>query len=261
MDSSGQLQEKLKGLKDRLNRDVFLTLLRHETILGFKNYLLLAWIIVSLFLSMLFIMGTYDNPDPNIEEAFPIKLTLYFLIFFGSIIALGYASTTIAGEVGGIADSLLSKAVKRWQYLLSKFVSQMIIFCAVYFFIISVVLLVLWKLEYFDSDFNFSGLAFIVIMMALVLIFYTSLGVMFSTFFNKTSYAFLAGLMVWFVLIFFFTIANWSFIYSPADILDHIPQILDKTWDVDYWKIVAFYMVSPFLFISLSVTYFYQRDL
>ena len=248
-----QFQEKLKVYKSYLDKNVFLTLFYHEIKLGFKNYLQRAWIIVTLFFGLLFTLG-----NRNLEA---INVLLIFFGFFGSIITVVISSSSISGEIGGIADSLLSKSVKRWEYLVSKFISQMTIVCIVYFLILALMVGILWNFELLPDDLSYGNLFFIIALVGLVLVFFSSIGVLFSSIFSKTIFSFLASIIVWFLFIFLFVITNWEFLYSPVEILWHFTPILENSWDVEYWKLILFYIGSPFLFLFVSLIFFYQRDL
>lgn len=248
-----QFQEKLRICKDYMDKNVFLTLFYHEIKLGFKSYLQRAWIIIALFFCLLVTLG-----DRNLEA---INVLLIFFGCFGSIITAVVSSSSISGEIGGIADSLLSKSVKRWEYLLSKSLSQITVVCIVYFLILVLMVGILWNFEFLPDDLSYRNLFFIIALVGLVLVFFSSIGVMFSSIFSKTIFSFLAGITVWFLLIFLFVITGWEFLYSPIEILQHFTPILENSWDVEYWKLILFYIGSPFLFLFISLMFFYQRDL
>jgi hypothetical protein len=95
----------------------------------------------------------------------------------------------------------------------------------------------------------------------MVLVLFSSVGVLFSTLASRTVFAFLMGIMVWFALIFMFMITGWESIYSPMSIFDNAEKIIDGTWDVDWWRLVSFYILTPLACFGLSLLSFYQRDL
>jgi len=248
-----QFQGILKEYKSYLDKNVFFTLYQYEIKAGFKSYLQIGWIIIALLLSLLFTLV-----NRNLEA---INSLLTFFVFSGSIIAVVISSVSISGEIGGIADSLLSKSVKRWEYLLSRFISQIAVVCVVYFLIFALMVGILWNFELLPDDLNYRSLFFIIALIGLVLVFFSSIGVMFSSIFSKTIFSVLAGIIVWFVFIFLLMVTNWEFLYSPFEILRHFTPILENSWDVEYWKLVLFYTGSPFLFLFISLMFFYQRDL
>ena len=248
-----QFQKMPKKCKSYLDKNVFLTLSQYEIKKGFKSRLQIAWIVITLFLSLLFTLA-----NRNLEA---INFLLTFFVFSGSIIAVVISSASISGEIGGIADSLLSKSVKRWEYLLSRFISQIAVVCTVYFLIFALTVGILWNFELLPADLSYRNLFFVIALIGLVLVFFSSIGVMFSSIFSKTIFSVLAGIMVWFVFIFLLMVTNWEFLYSPFEILRHFTPILEISWDVEYWKLVLFYAGSPFLFLFISLIFFYQRDL
>ena len=253
MDFYGQFQKKLRACKSFLDKNVFLTLVYHEIRVTFGSLLQKAWIITVLFFALLFLTG-----ERNLAA---ISILLVFFVFFGSIIALVVSSSSISGEIGGIADSLLSKSVKRWEYLLSKFVSHIIVVLTVYFSILVVMIGILWNFKFLPDDLNYENLFFIVGLVGLGLVFFSSIGVLFSSVFSKTIFSLLASITVWFLFVFMFATTEWEFLYSPVVILRNFALILEGMWDVDYWKILLFYMSSPFVFFAVSLIFFYQRDL
>lgn len=247
-----QFQGKLR-IHYHLERNVFLVLFSHEVKSGFKNPLQKTWIVVILFFALLFTSGSR-----NLEA---VSSLLVLFIFFGSVVTLIVSASSISGEISGIADSLLSKSVRRWEYLLSKFLSQMVVAVTIYFLVVVLSVGILWNFKFLPDDLKYENLFFVIFLVGLVLLFFSSCGVMFSSIFSRTVLSFLSGVVVWFLLVFLFLSTGWEVIYSPVEIIGHFLQILEDSWDIEYWKIVLFYAGSPFLFFIISLVCFYQRDL
>jgi hypothetical protein len=110
-----------------------------------------------------------------------------------------------------------------------------------------------------DLDWSNAGVLFTLV--AMVLVFFSSVGVLFSTITSRTVFAFLMGIGVWFILIFMFMITNWESIYSPIAVIDSAESILDGDWDVEWWKLGAYYVLAPLACFGVSLLAFYQRDL
>jgi ABC-type transport system involved in multi-copper enzyme maturation permease subunit len=252
MDSYEQSQEKL-SIRHHLERNVFLILVFHEIRLAFKNPLQRIWIVAILFFGLLFTLGS-----KNLEA---ISVLLVLFIFFGSAVTLILASSSISSEINGIADSLLSKSVKRWEYVLSKFVSQVVVVVLVYVLVVLLQVGILWKFNFLPEILDYENLFFFIMLVGLVLIFFCSVGVMFSSLFSRTVVSLLPGFTVWFLLVFLFLATEWDFMYSPVDIFEHFLPILDGSWDVEFWKIILFYAGSSVLCFVCSLIWFYQRDL
>jgi ABC-type transport system involved in multi-copper enzyme maturation permease subunit len=247
-----QFQEKL-SIRHRLERNVFLVLFCHEIKSEFRNPLQKSWIVAILFFGLLFTFGSR-----NLEA---VSTLLVLFIFFGSIVTLIGSSSSISSEIGGVADSLLSKSVKRWEYVLSKFVSQVVVVSTVYVLVVVPQVGILWKLTYLPESVDYENLFFIIVLVGLILIFFSSVGVMFSSLFSRTVLSLLPGIIVWFLLIFLFLATGWEFVYSPVEIIGHFLQILEGSWDIEYWKVIFFYGGSPVIFFVVSLISFYKRDL
>jgi ABC-type transport system involved in multi-copper enzyme maturation permease subunit len=240
------------GVLDKLrtfwDRNVSLTLIIHEIRSGFQSRLLHIWLIVTLFFALL----SLTQPD--------IFFLLIFFCYFGSLLAIVLSANSISADLFGIADSLLSRSVRRWEYVVSKYVSQVVVILAVYFFIVALNFGILWNLERLPDDMSYRNLYFIIGLGGLILVFFSTIGVMFSSIFSKPKSAFLSGIVVWFILIFVYIIFPMDTIYSPVVICKSFSAILNNSWDIEYWKLMLFYLASPFVFILISLGFFYQRD-
>ena len=173
MASYGQSERVLDELRTSLEENVLLTLTLHEIKLGFKNNLQRVWMVVIFFFGFLFLLAMRD-----IQSIYALET---FFGFFGTIVAVVLSANTISGEVGGIADSLLSKAVKRWEYLLAKFISQIALALIVYFLMMFIAVLVMWNFDWFPDDISYRNLGVIIGLVALILVFFSAIGVMFSS--------------------------------------------------------------------------------
>ncbi|MBU7014017.1 MAG: ABC transporter permease subunit [Theionarchaea archaeon] len=252
MDFYEQSQEG-RSIRHHLERNVFLVLFNHEIRSGFRNPLQRGWIAAILFLGSLLTLGS-----KNLEA---ISALLVLFIFFGSIVTLVLSSFSISGEINRIADSLLSKSVKRWEYVLSKTVSQAVIVAVVYLLGVLLQVGILWRLNFLPELLDYGNLFFFIMLVGLVLIFFSSAGVMFSSLFSRTVLSLLSGFIVWFLLVFLFLATGWNFMYSPVEIFEHFLPILEGSWDVEFWKIILFYAGSSCVFSLVSLLWFYQRDL
>jgi len=253
MDFYEQFHERLNNCRGYLERNVCLILIFHEIRLAFGSFLQKIWIAGILFFGLLVTFG-----ERNLESVISV---LVLFVFFGTIIAVIGSSSSISGEIGGIADSVLSKSVRRWEYLLSKYISHATVTLLVYFSVLFGMVAILWNFKYLPDDLDYENLFFIIGLLGLELIFFSSIGVMFSSIFSKTLLSLLCSIVVWFFLIFLFVATGWEFLYSPVEILNKIALILTDSWDVDYWKLLLFYGGSPGVFFGISLLFFYRKDL
>jgi ABC-type transport system involved in multi-copper enzyme maturation permease subunit len=257
MGSSGLSVGTLEDLRDTLEQNVLLTLFWQEVKQGFKSWLYRGWIGFTFFFVFLFVLIDLTAGD----EAISIFLILSYFVFLGTLYSVVIGSSSITGEVGGIADSLLSKAVRRWEYILSKYLSQYFLILFVYFLMVGLTTGIMYSFDKIPDDMDWFNACVLFSLVAMVLVLFTSVGVLFSTLASRTVFAFLMGILVWFLLIFMFMITNWESIFSPIAIIDNAENIIDGVWDVDWWRLVGYYVLMPLACFGVSLLAFYQRDL
>jgi len=259
MASSGPSLSALEDLRRTLEDSVVLTLFYHEVKLGFKALVYRGWLVLSMFFLFFFLLIDFTSGG---TPGMGILLLFYYFAFAGSLFYIVMSSASVTGELERIADSLLSKAVRRWEYILSKYLSQLFLALFVFALVVGLAGLILWAFDRVPDDPDWWNNAALVGMVVLVVTFFTSLGVMFSTVASRTVFAFMMGMLVWFVLIFLFAVnPGWETIYSPIVILNNAEAILEGTWDIDWWKLVSFYVLSPVGCFLVSLLAFYNRDL
>lgn len=258
MASSGPSLGALDDLRQTLGESVLLTLFYHEVKLGLKAWVYRGWLVLSLFFLFFFLLIDFTGGPAGVG----IILLMYYFAFAGSLYYIVMSSASITGELDGIADSLLSKAVRRWEYILSKYLSQVFLALFVFALVMGLASLILWGFDRVPEDLDWWNTTVLTGMIVLVVTFFTCLGVMFSSMVNRTVFAFLMGMLVWFVLIFLHAVnPGWETIYSPIVILNNGEDILAGGWDIDWWKLVAFYALSPLGCFLVSLLSFYNRDL
>jgi len=258
MDFLEQLQKTFKKisvfLKAKSQNLIFLTLSWHEIKLNFKQAIQKLWMLALFFIVLSGITSTLDI-------AITSSTTLFIFVFFGTMVASIPADSCISGEIGGLADSLLSKSVKRWQYVLSKFLSQILIVIIIYASTFGIIIGVLEVLNLVPIIFDYCIYMSVLGLVALVLTMFVSFGVLFSTIFPKPIFSIIASLILWFFLIFMFSVGPWVSIYSPVSLIDNLGLILLDTWGVKLWKIALFNSVPIVLCIISATIIFYQKDL
>ncbi|WP_371804407.1 ABC transporter permease [Candidatus Lokiarchaeum ossiferum] len=234
--------------------DVLSTLIFHEIKLNFKQWIQKLWILVVIFLSFSNLIST-----PGVSA---ISSILFIFVFFGTIIAAVPASSTISGELQGIADSLLSKSVKRWQYILSKFISQYAVILIIYFCTFLSIIGIRMGLKQFPATLDYEQLFLGLGLIAVALTIFNSFGILFSSIFSKPLISIIGSLVIWFFFIFMIqSNSNWNFNYSPVIILQNFDKILLNLWDIKYWRLYLVYFAIDFLCLGSTMLVFYRKDL
>ncbi len=241
-------------LKAKSQNLIFITLFWHEIKLNFKQAIQKLWILAIIFIVLSGLTSTQDIVITS-------STVLFIFIFFGTMVASIPADSCISGEIGGLADSLLSKSVKRWQYILSKFFSQIVMVLMIYAVTFAIIIGVLEGLGVVPILFDYCQFMSVLGLVGLVLTMFVSFGVLFSTIFPKSLFSMMASLILWFFLIFMFSTGTWESIYSPVSLINNFGLILLDTWKVDLWKIALFNSVPIVLCIISATIIFYQKDL
>ncbi len=258
MDFFAELQITFKNIfgyiKAKSQNLIFITLTWYEIKRNFKQAIQKLWMLALFFIVLSNILNTADI-------VLTTNSVLTIFIFLGTMVASIPADSCISGEIGGLADSLLSKSVNRWQYVLSKFLSQNLIVFIIYAFSMGIIIGIFEMLNLVPIIFDYGQFMSVLGLVALVLTMFTSFGVLFSTIFPKPLFSIIASLILWFFLIFMFLVGPWVSFYSPVSLILNLGPILLDTWGVDLWKIALFNSVPIVVCIITGTIIFYQKDL
>lgn len=236
-----------------ISQNVFFTMVGHEFKLASQARVQKIWFYLSLFYGILMVL--------TVQDILAIQSGLTFFVNFGTIFAFIPASSSISGEIGGIADTILSKSVRRWQYVISKHIAHILITILTYVIILGGMMGILAIMKKFDSSIKYGYLTLIIGLDALILCVFTSLGVTLSSFFTKPIFPILGSFLVWFGLIFLFIlIPTLAWDYSPVIINNHFSEIIQNDWKIKYWK---FFVATGSIIIVnwvSSMIAFYRLD-
>jgi len=93
-----------------------------------KSKIVWGWILAALFLEAI----RSRARSRTMGASFTITEGLSDFIFIWSMIIIGITGSAVSSESGELADSLLSKAVKRHEYILAKFCSRVALVFTIY---------------------------------------------------------------------------------------------------------------------------------
>ena len=178
-------------------------------------------------------------------------------ILIWSVIIIGLTASAVSSEAGEFADSIMSKSVTRFDYLLAKFSSR-IVYVLTVFGAISAVLIGL-SLRLLNSDYQTSGLIYSVLLVILALVMLTTLGVALSTVSPNTIIAIIGLLVVWYFMALFFPIAGLGFL-SPSNVASGLSNNIRGVWSGDEWETVVGYSAISLAALGISTVYFYLKD-
>jgi len=218
-----------------------------------KSKIVWGWIVAALFLEVIRILSSR-----TMGASFTITEGLSDFIFIWSMIIIGITGSAVSSESGELADSLLSKAVKRHEYILAKFCSRVALVFTIYLGISTVLAGLTMRIGV--NDIEIYGLSFSILVVALVLIMLTTMGVTFSTIFPNTIVSIVALLVVWYSMTFFFSLIDEIKFLSPSYLIGELPQIIQGNWSGTEWKIVSGFSLMCIAFLAVSLLYFSSKD-
>ena len=219
-----------------------------------KSKIVLAWVVAALFLGVIRVLGSRNTSSST-------AVTGFFgdFILFWSLIVIGITGGSVSSESGELADSLLSKSVNRYEYILAKFCSRIALVFAIYGGISTVLTGLAMRVGVNNLDVN--GLVFSVLVVGLALIMLTTMGVMLSTVLPSTIISIVALLVTWYSMTFFFPLFQELEFLSPSYLLGQLPKILQGNWTGNEWQTVIGFGLMSLAFLAISVLYFSNKDL
>lgn len=247
MDSSEQ-----SNLKEKITPFLAMTQADLENMI--KSKIVLVWIVAALFLGIIRILDS-----PAIGASFTITKGLSDFIYLWSMIIIGITGSAVSSELGELADSLLSKSVKRHEYILAKFCSRIVLVFTIYAGVSTV--LAGLTIRTGINDIEICGLTFSILAVGLVLITLTTMGVMLSTVFPSTIMSIVALLVIWYSMTFFFPLFTELEFLSPSSLLEELPKIIQGNWSGTEWQTVFGFGLMSIAFIAISLLYFSNKDL
>jgi hypothetical protein len=218
-----------------------------------RSKIVWGWVVAALFLEVMRSVGS-----GTMGASFTITEGLSDFIFIWSMIIIGITGSAVSSESGELADSLLSKAVKRHEYILAKFCSRVALVFTIYLGISMVLAGLTMRIGV--NDIEIYGLSFSILVVALVLIMLTTMGVTFSTIFPNTIVSIVSLLVVWYSMTFFFSLIKEIEFLSPSYLIGELPKIIQGNWSGTEWKIVSGFSLMCIAFLAVSLLYFSSKD-
>lgn len=218
----------------------------------FRNRITYAWLIAGVFLNVLMVL----NPGQATSAIIPSGLSVYLQIW--SLIIIGTTASTVSSEAGELADSIMSKSVKRQDYIFAKFASRIVYTTTVYLAITAV--LVVTSLRLTENDFEIYGLIAAILVVLVAIIMLTSLGVTFSTFVSNSVISIVSLLILWFSMNNFFPLLDLELL-SPTTLISDMPDLIQGIWSSDILITTGIFSYIAIVTPLLTALYFTIKDL
>ncbi len=220
----------------------------------FKTRITYGWLIVGVFLQVIRVLSA----PPIFGTSIIIVQGLSDFIFIWSMLIIGITASAVSSETGELADSIMSKSVKRYDYILAKFSSRVTYVMTIYGAITAV--LVVIALRMMDNNHEVHELIVTILFVALALIMLTVIGVTLSTLVSNSVISIISLLILWYAMLFLFPILDLGFL-APGDLMIQLQDVIQGVWSGEEWKTSAVYSSIIIISIALSTVYFNMKDL
>ncbi len=234
----------------------YLALLEADLISTARSWVVRIWLGLTAVLALVTILSA-SAEGLLASEVLASLLATYPLIW--STFAILVSGGAISSEAGVVGDSILSKAVTRYEYILAKMTSRLITVLGLY---LVVVLPSAYIIPRFSQDgLTGTGVAWAVLLIGVILVLLTSLGVTFSTLFNRTLVAVVVVWLLWYAASAIFVLLEVEYL-SPMQISESLPAVLRGDYAVaDQQRILAGFGLPAVMFALVAIVYFARKDL
>jgi len=204
----------------------------------------------------LMLMAVSSDEATLATEAISGMLGLFPLVW--STVVIVFSSGAISSESGVVADSILSKSVRRSEYILAKLLSRGVIVVALFVFSAGPVTYVVAQNA--TGPVDSGGVVWAFVLIGLMLALLTSLAIASSTLFNRTLVAVVVIWFVWYAAGAVMGILNAEYL-SPLAIIDSLPRLLKGDYETgDLVQSVVGYVVLIAISIGVSLLHFTRKD-
>lgn len=242
----------------------FLAILGADLVSLFKTKITYGWLIIGIFLQFTRVLSTalIVGPALTIAEGFTDFIVIW------SFVIIGITASTVSSEAGELADSIMSKSVKRHHYILAKFTSRIGYVLIIFFLVISVLVIGSLRgvnqIDYLRDgtriNYELLGVIAAILFVALTLTMLTALGVTLSNIITKGPIAIVSLLVIWYSMTLFFPIWDLEFL-SPTYLVSLLPDVIQGLGFDDVWITVASYATITITAIIISTIIFSTKDL
>ncbi|HXF50853.1 MAG TPA: hypothetical protein VNM43_04150 [Dehalococcoidia bacterium] len=204
----------------------FWALLTNDVTHQFRSWLVRGWLAGSALVALIIVV-TASGRDTEASRVVSAGLALYLLAL--SVIVILATASAVSGDAGVLGDAILSRAVTRDDYLLSKFAARLFVVATVYLAVVAP--FVALTARYTENDLSPVGAAFGVGLVLCLLLFLSVLGVALSAALNNTLLAVATLAVAW-----YFAGAAFSFLeigfLSPETIVNDLDGIVAGRYEV-----------------------------
>lgn len=233
----------------------YLALLQADLTQMVKSWTVRIWLGLSALLALVSLPNALSSQTTS-SESLASLLAVYPLVW--STFAIIVSGGAISSEAGLVADSVLSKSVTRYEYVLAKLTSRLVTVLGVYLVVVLPWALIL--LRQAQGDLVWNGVFWAVLLIGMSLCLLTSLSVALSALFNRTLVAVGVAWFLWYAASGIFAVLEVEYL-SPGHIIEKLPATLQGDYGLaDQVGVLLGLGLLSGVFVALAVLYFNRKD-
>jgi ABC-type transport system involved in multi-copper enzyme maturation permease subunit len=177
-----------------------------------------------------------------------------------AIVVILNSAGAVSSETGVVADSILSKAITRYEYILAKLISRLLTNLLLY--LISALTAAYLLSRYaIENNLDTTGAAYSISLIGMLMVLVTSLGVAFSTFFDRSAVAIVVTWILWMAAGGIFALFKLENL-SPVHILDRLPDALAGEFSARaQWEALIGFTLASSVVIGAAIMHYARKDL
>jgi hypothetical protein len=233
----------------------FLAILEADLVSMVRSWVVRIWVVLMAFEALLTIAQALE--EGIAAEALANLLGTFPLVWSTFVIVI--SSGAVSSEAGVVADSILSKAVTRYGYILAKMASRLIAVLGLYtVIVIPPAYIIARNTEVVLSN---AGIAWAILIIGMFLLLLTVLAVTFSTLFNRTLVAVVVVWILWYGAGAILALVGGEYL-SPVHIIDNLPTLLQGDYSGrDQVRTIVGFATPSIVAMTMAIVYFGRKDL
>lgn len=235
----------------------YVTLLEADLRSLARSWVVRIWLALTFLFALVLVLSA-PGDGLAASEALANLLATYPLVWSTFVIVV--SAGAVSSEAGVLADSILSKAVTRYDYLLAKESARVLAVIAIYLVVVLPATYLVARYAVVD-DLSARGVVWALAVVAAILFLLTTVGVAFSTLFNRTLVAVAVVWLLWYGASTIFALLEVAYL-SPLSVVDGLPAVIQGDYAVkEQWRLLAGFTLPSLLFLLAAVIYFARKDL
>lgn len=234
----------------------YLALLERDLAAVCRSWVARGWLCISGISAAILVLSQSREGVAASQIASAVQSAYLFL---WSIVIIVLTAGAVSSETGVLADSVLSRPVKRYHYILAKLTARCLAVFVVFVAISASASYGAWRYAS-DCDVRFMDAALATSCTSLALLFLASLGVGLSTIVRSPLVSIVALSLLWYVAGAVFRFINVPYL-SPFQLAANLPLIFQGELDADLmWKTPIGFLIPTVVAWGITVAHFHYKD-